>query len=97
MDEGERRRAIMTEVRSALQLEGVKKKKGTFALGPIGLHLESGMVHALVGANGSGKSTLFNLCMNLLQPQEGSVMVHGLNYTEHDLEIQRKIAYTPEP
>ncbi|MFC1963288.1 ABC transporter ATP-binding protein [Chloroflexota bacterium] len=31
----------------------------------------------IIGASGSGKSTLFNLCVGLLEPDEGEIMIYG--------------------
>ncbi|MEO0764265.1 MAG: ATP-binding cassette domain-containing protein, partial [Pseudomonadota bacterium] len=39
----------------------------------------------LVGASGAGKSTIFNLLTRLVDPQEGSVRVGGVETTEMDL------------
>ena len=46
---------------------------------------EAGKTTALVGASGAGKSTIFNLLTRLVDPQEGSVRVGGVETTEMDL------------
>jgi ABC-type multidrug transport system ATPase subunit len=40
-----------------ISLEGVKKTRGDFELGPVDLRIEPGQVVAVVGPNGFGKST----------------------------------------
>ena len=46
---------------------------------------EAGKTTALVGASGAGKSTIFNLLTRLVDPQDGSVRVGGVETTEMDL------------
>jgi energy-coupling factor transport system ATP-binding protein len=50
---------------------------GHVALRRRSLELRRGEVVALVGANGSGKTTLAKLAAGLLEPQDGSVVLHG--------------------
>lgn len=49
------------------------------ALDDVTLRVEPGEIVAIVGANGSGKSTLALMCDGLLVPDEGRVMVDGLD------------------
>jgi ATP-binding cassette subfamily B protein len=65
-----------------IRLEGVSfAYPGTDknALDAIDLELEAGSVVAIVGENGAGKSTLVKLLCRLYQPDEGRILVDGVD------------------
>ncbi|MHA6263749.1 ABC transporter ATP-binding protein [Arenibacterium sp. CAU 1754] len=45
----------------------------------LNLHAEAGKTTALVGASGAGKSTIFNLLTRMVDPQQGSVKIGGVD------------------
>lgn len=79
-----------------LQLNDVRREIDGFALGPISLEVEPGLVYAVVGPNGSGKSTLFRLMMGLIRPDSGEVSRFGEPLGVDNMAQARRIAYVPE-
>ena len=57
------------------------------ALNGISFHLKPGEKLAIVGENGSGKTTLIKLLTKLYQPDEGRILLDGLDLREWDLEV----------
>jgi putative ABC transport system ATP-binding protein len=52
-----------------------------YAVNHVHLHLDKGEFTALVGPSGSGKSTLLNLIGGLDKPDEGSIIINGIDIT----------------
>ncbi len=61
-----------------LEMKNVSKKFGhKTILKDVSFVVQQGETVGLVGANGSGKSVLFKILCGFLQPDKGSVFVHG--------------------
>ncbi|MCW2644730.1 MAG: putative transporter, ATP-binding protein [Pseudonocardiales bacterium] len=61
-----------------VEAAGITKRFGaTTALDGVGLRVEPGTIHALVGRNGAGKSTLVSILTGLQEPDAGSVEFSG--------------------
>jgi ABC-type multidrug transport system fused ATPase/permease subunit len=60
-------------------------------LSGVSLSLSAGLQYAIVGPSGAGKTTLVDLCLGLLQPQEGTVHASSANiaYVPQDTHIAR--------
>ena len=64
-----------------LRASGVSKSYGaTVALEHADIGLRAGEVHALLGENGAGKSTLVRILTGAVQPDRGSLHLHGAPY-----------------
>jgi sulfate transport system ATP-binding protein len=65
-----------------IELEGVSKAFGEFqALSDISLVVPEGSLTALLGPSGSGKSTLLRIIAGLEIPDQGSVLIDGVDVT----------------
>ena len=59
----------------------------------VNLHIESGETMVVIGGSGSGKSVLIKHVIGLLMPDEGSIVVDGVdisNLSENDMNELRK-------
>lgn len=52
-----------------------------YAVNNVHLHLERGEFTALVGPSGSGKTTLLNMIGGLDKPDQGNIMINGVDIT----------------
>lgn len=57
----------------------------------VSLTLRAGVRHAFVGVNGSGKSTLIKLLLRFYDPQEGQILLNGIDIKEFDIKKYRKL------
>jgi ATP-binding cassette subfamily C protein len=66
------------------------------ALRNIDLSIEPGKSVGLVGATGSGKTTLVNVLLGLLEPQEGRLLVDGVDVRTDLQTWQNHLGYIPQ-
>ena len=62
---------------NALEIRGLTKRRGDFALQGLDLTLPAGCIMGLIGENGAGKSTTIRLVLNGLQRDGGTIAVYG--------------------
>lgn len=78
-----------------LQLENVSFSydKTKNAVNNVSLSIEEGEWVAIIGHNGSGKSTLAKLFNGLLKPDEGTILVDGLNSCDKKqvFEVRKRV------
>ena len=57
----------------------------------ININIKSGEKVAIIGANGSGKSTLINLLLRFYRPQEGEILIDGIDISDIRLKDYRRL------
>ena len=63
----------------------------------VGFHVAPGQTVALVGPSGAGKTTAVRLAMRLIDPQEGRVLIDGVDMRDvKQTELRRAVALVPQ-
>lgn len=82
-----------------LQLKNLSKtysKGNVKAVDNINLDIKSGEIFGFLGPNGAGKSTTIKMIVGLLKPDEGNVILDGIDVWEKPLKAKSMISYVPD-
>jgi len=83
----------MTEL--ALDIRGASKRYAEHvAVRSLSLAVPTGAVYGLLGPNGAGKTTTIRMILNIIAPDEGTIMMLGRPNT--DLSTLDRVGYLPE-
>ena len=81
----------------SIEITGLTKLYGNQkALDGVSLQIKSGQITGLLGPNGAGKSTLMKILTGSLLPDEGMVLVNGVDVLKEPMKVQRTLGYLPE-
>jgi ABC-2 type transport system ATP-binding protein len=86
--------AMMTE--PALRIEGLRKTFARPAVDGLDLTVMPGELYALLGPNGAGKTTTLRMVVGLLEPDQGTISVFGVNRLSHPVAAKQIIAWLPD-
>jgi len=80
-----------------LSVKGLNKKFGqVHAVNNLNFEVRKGEVFGFLGPNGAGKSTTMRIITCFIPQTSGTVQVDGIDTTDNNLEVRRKIGYLPE-
>ena len=71
-------------------------RKKTKVFDSFSLQMEQNSIYGLLGLNGMGKSTLLYLLTGVLRPQEGCILVDGMDTRKRKLEMLQQMYIVPE-
>jgi rhamnose transport system ATP-binding protein len=75
-----------------LRAENIDKSyAGVHALRNASLELRAGEVHALIGENGAGKSTLIKIITGAVEPDAGTLRLHGELMTQNSPRLAKQL------
>jgi len=74
-----------------------KTKTGLIkAVDNVGFQAEDGRITGLLGPNGAGKTTTMRMLYTLMSPDQGRVLVDGLDVATHPVEVRRRLGVLPD-
>jgi phospholipid/cholesterol/gamma-HCH transport system ATP-binding protein len=78
-----------TKQSSIISIEGLKKTfNGQVVLDGIDFEITPGETVVILGASGSGKSVFINLLVGLMEPDEGRIIIEGLEVTAFERDSE---------
>ena len=81
---------ILNSFSDSIELRNISfKYNDVYVLKDINLTIKKGQTIALVGSSGSGKSTLADLLPRFIDPEQGEVLIDGINIKEYSLNSVR--------
>ncbi len=81
----------------AISVEKVGKRYGAVeAVRGVSLEVASGELFGLIGPDGAGKTTLMRAMCTLLEPDEGRILMNGIDTMRNMREIRARIGYMPQ-
>jgi len=72
----------------------VKRYEGHVAVRSLSLEVPKGTVYGLLGPNGAGKTTTIRMLLNIIAPDEGTVLINGVPSTAKG--VLDRVGYLPE-
>ena len=80
-----------------ITLKSVSKSFGNIkALENISFNIEKGEIFGILGPNGAGKSTIVNILNTLVKPDEGTVIIDGINIKDDGRNIKLIMGVVPQ-
>ena len=80
-----------------IQVRGVSKSFGlTKAVDNLSFEIRRGEVVGFLGPNGSGKTTTMRMLTSFYTPDEGEILIDGVDSQEQDMVTRQSIGYLPE-
>ena len=83
-------------MKKILEVKNLTKYYGdVLAVEDLSFSLDEGEVFGFIGPNGAGKSTTIRAIMNLINKNEGTVLIVGKEFQKDDKTIKEQIGYLP--
>ncbi len=76
---------------NCIEIKGLCKSYGDFALRNVDLVVPGGSIMGLIGENGAGKTTTIKCLLGMTRPDGGAVTVLGRDMAAHGAEIRQDI------
>lgn len=81
-----------------IEVNDISKRIGDVqALNGLSFKAEDGKITGLLGPNGAGKTSCLRTLFDLIKPDQGSVLIDGVDVSVRALEAKQKLGLFPDP
>lgn len=81
----------------SIQVHDIVKSYGNqLAVNRVSFEAHQGEIIGFLGPNGAGKSTTMKMITGYLKPDEGQVLICGIDVAESGIEAKKRLGYLPE-
>lgn len=82
----------MVDYKNAIEIKNLTIRYDGFTLDHISFHVPKGSIMGFIGQNGAGKTTTIKSLLNIIQPDEGTIQILGMDSKENEIAIKEQIA-----
>jgi ABC-2 type transport system ATP-binding protein len=80
-----------------LEVSQLSRSYGNFlAVDEVSFNIQSGEIVGLLGHNGAGKTTIMKMLSGYLEPDQGKIVIDGIDLAAHPKQAQQLLGYLPE-
>jgi ABC-2 type transport system ATP-binding protein len=88
---------VVIFMETMIHVQNISKRfTNTIAVENISFDIKKGELVSLLGPNGAGKSTTINILCTIMQPDEGTASIGGLDVTREKALVKRLISVMPQ-
>ncbi|MDP3442903.1 MAG: ABC transporter ATP-binding protein, partial [Ignavibacteria bacterium] len=66
------------------------------AVNKLSITVEDGEIIGFIGPNGAGKTTTLKMMTGILNPDEGEILLNGINIQTNPIEAKRQFGFVPD-
>lgn len=66
------------------------------AVNQLNMTVEDGEIIGFIGPNGAGKTTTLKMMTGILNPDEGEILLNGINIQQEPIEAKRQFGFVPD-
>lgn len=82
---------------AAVEVSGLTKRFGALtAVDRLSFSVPPGEIFGLVGPDGAGKTTAMRMFASVMRPDEGSIVIDGVDVLAHPERTKRHVSYMPQ-
>ena len=87
----------MSTAPEAVVVQGLSKHfHDVFTVEPMTFSIHRGEIFGFVGPDGAGKTTLMRMCAGVMRPDNGAIVLDGVDVVRNPEDAKKHLSYMPQ-